>query len=108
MVYDSIWWVERDQAPRSNPDDPPDLELIFASRTVGLEHTSLKLHPLGHSEAIAATIKPGGGRTIPSISKQWSRHELEKLAVGIGSSWAKTSDEHLVAFDACSSRLEGR
>src|SRR5437762_278180 len=45
---------------RSNPDDPPDLELVFERRLVGFEHTSLKPRPLGHAEAVAHEVNPGG------------------------------------------------
>src|SRR4051812_11257145 len=53
---------------RSNPDDPPDLELIFEDAAVGLEHTSLMPYPLGHAEAVAREVNPRGGRSLPSLS----------------------------------------
>src|SRR6266542_6925612 len=36
---------------RSQPDDPPDLELIFGSRIVGMEHTKLLPSHVGEAEA---------------------------------------------------------
>ncbi len=84
---------------RSNPDDPPDLDLVFERGQVGLEHTALKPDPLGYAEAIAGKVNPMGGRFIPSLSRQWTRDELKRFALGIKASWAKTSEEHRVAFE---------
>jgi hypothetical protein len=51
---------------RSQPDDPPDLELLFEGRVVGLEHTRLKPQHLGQAQAVME--KSGQGGFIPSIS----------------------------------------
>lgn len=84
---------------RSNPDDPPDLDLVFERGEVGLEHTALKPCPLGHAEAIAAEVNPHGGRFLPSLSRQWTRDELEELAFPkTRASWANSSDEYRVVF----------
>jgi hypothetical protein len=92
---------------RSNPDDPPDLDLIFENGQIGLEHTALMPYPLGHAKAIAKEVNPAGGRSLPSLSRQWTRKELEDLALGMPGSapWANVDDEHNAAFAALISTL---
>ena len=91
---------------RSNPDDPPDLDLVFEREEIGLEHTALKPYPLGHAQAIAAEVNPGGGRFLPSLSQKWTRDELANLALGMNPSWANASDEHRVAVGSLLTTLK--
>ena len=92
---------------RSNPDDPPDIELIFARGRMGLEHTALQPYPLGYAEAIASEVNPRRGRSLPSLSREWTRQELEKLALGIGDApWADVGDEHRAAVKSLFSSLQ--
>jgi hypothetical protein len=51
---------------RSPPDDPPDLELLFEGRVIGMEHTRLQPQHLGQAQAVMG--KSGQGGFIPSIS----------------------------------------
>jgi hypothetical protein len=53
---------------RSNPDDPPDLELVFANTVVACEHTRLQPEPLGWADGLAKEIDPHSCITMPSIS----------------------------------------
>jgi hypothetical protein len=88
---------------RSNPDDPPDLDLVFEKETVGVEHTALQPYPLGYAQAIAEEANPKGGRIIPSISQKWTRQQLEGLAlniVGVRPPFANVADEHSHALQS--------
>ena len=93
---------------RSNPDDPPDLDVVFENGQIGLEHTALMPHPLGHAEAIAKKVNPRGGRSLPALSRQWTRKELEDLALGMPgyAPWANVFDEHQVAFGSLVATLQ--
>jgi hypothetical protein len=91
----------------SNPDDPPDLDLLFEKGQIGLEQTSLMPHPLGYAKAIAKEVNPGGGRLLPGVSQEWTREELERLCFPRTSDapWAAVGDEHRVAFEKLVSTL---
>lgn len=84
---------------RSNPDDPPDLDLVFESGQIGAEVTSLKPFPLGYAEAVAEEINPNGGRLLPSITGAFDRERLEKLALNLDHEWADVGDEHRRAVE---------
>jgi len=90
---------------RSNPDDPPDIDLVFEKGQLGLEHTALEPPPLGHAEAIAKEINPGGGRAIPSIARQWARPELESMAFWQNGSDSFMSDDYSAALESLVSSI---
>jgi len=86
---------------RSNPDDPPDLDVVFEIGEVGFEHTALKPYPLAYAEAIASEINPRGSRILPGISLKWTREKLEKLSSGCScgvSAWSHIDEDQNVAF----------
>lgn len=105
-----VWFLEHygelfELRHRSNPDDPPDLELIFEKEQLGLEHTAFMPYPLGYAEGIVREINPSGCVGIPSISRQWTRPELINEILGVTSEWANVSDEHNTAIDALVSSI---
>jgi hypothetical protein len=83
---------------RSQPDDPPDLELIFGSRIVGMEHTKLLPSHVGEAEAWLRKSGQGGG--LPSISSPpASKEELRDIVVGIKPAWSNVVDDWKAIFD---------
>lgn len=112
----SVWqdWFSSRYGPlteirhRSNPDDPPDIDLVFERESVGLEHTLLMPPPLGHAEAIADEINPGGGRILPGISGNFSRQDLEQLAFLMAGKapWSNVADDHRIAVAALLSAVQ--
>src|SRR2546423_6395703 len=83
---------------RSNPDDPPDLELIFAENVVACEHTRLQPAPLGWAEGLRDEIDPSSCITIPSISKP-PKHREAMIDTMLGLSqdpWSDVIDDLVV------------
>jgi hypothetical protein len=80
---------------RSNPDDPPDIELIFPEKCIAVEHTRLQL--LGWADDIAKEIDPSRCIAIPPVSgPHRNRSELRNLMLGIGSASAGPNKERTV------------
>jgi hypothetical protein len=83
---------------RSQPDDPPDLELIFGSRIVGMEHTKLLPSHVGEAEAWLRDSGQGGG--LPSISSPpANKDELRDIVAGIKPAWSNVVDDWKTIFD---------
>jgi hypothetical protein len=83
---------------RSPPDDPPDLELVFKDRTIGMEHTRLQPKHLGQAEALMR--KSGEGGFIPSISSPPADFtEMQSIIVGAKIPWSSTMDDWKAIFD---------
>jgi hypothetical protein len=83
---------------RSQPDDPPDLELIFGSRIVGMEHTKLLPSHVGEAEAWLRESGQGGG--LPSISSPpANKEELRDIVAGIKPAWSDVIEDWKTIFD---------
>ena len=104
------WFAERygelkELRHRSNPHDPPDLDLVFENGQIGLEHTALKPYPLGHAGAIAKEVNPTDCRGIPSISPNWTRAELETVAFWRNASRSNMTDDCYAALESLASTV---
>jgi hypothetical protein len=83
---------------RSQPDDPPDLELLFGDRIVGMEHTKLLPSHVGEAEAWLRKSAQGGG--LPSISSPpANKDELRGIVAGIKPAWSNPVDDWNTIFD---------
>jgi len=83
---------------KSQPDDPPDLELIFGGRIVGMEHTKLLPTHVGEAEAWLRNSGQGGG--LPSISSPpANKEELRDIVAGIKPAWSNVVDDWKAIFD---------
>jgi hypothetical protein len=92
---------------RSNPDDPPDIELLFYEKCVAVEHTRLQPPPLGWAEDIATEIDPSCCIAIPPVSgPQRTRNELMNIMLGIGFAWAETNREWAVIVEELFSTMK--
>ena len=79
---------------RSPPDDPPDIDLVFADRVVACEHTRLQPRPLGWAEGLRREIDPGACTTVPSISNPPAdRDAMLNTMIGIGDAWSDVIDD---------------
>jgi hypothetical protein len=83
---------------RSPPDDPPDVELVFADRAVPFEHTRLQPRPLGWAEGLRREIDSGACTTVPSISNPPAgRDAMLNTMLGIGDgAWSDVIEDLLV------------
>jgi hypothetical protein len=83
---------------RSPPNDPPDLELVFAERTVAFEDTRLQPEHIGRADALRdGKIAPEICTAVPAISKPIKSSErLIQGMLGIpqGDLWTNVADEH--------------
>lgn len=83
---------------RSTPDDPPDLELIFAEETVAFEDTRLQPEHIGRADALRnRKMAADVCTTVPAISKPTkSNKKLIETMLGIsqGGGWTNASEEH--------------
>ena len=79
----------------SNPDDPPDLEIVFEMAILGWEHTQLKPHPYGMVDDIKNKYFQDQCITIPSLSaRPNSRSEIiDSMFVGNDDAWAPVIEE---------------
>src|SRR3977135_334696 len=84
---------------RSAPDDPPDLELIFADgRIVGMEHTRLQPPHLGQADALMR--KSCGGGFLPSISSPPKKFgEMKDILAGVKLPMSSVVDDAAAIFD---------
>ena len=84
---------------RSGPDDPPDLELIFADgRIVGMEHTRLQPPHLGQADALMRKSRKGG--FIPSISSPPKDFgEMKEIVAGVKIPISSVVDDTAAIFD---------
>jgi hypothetical protein len=57
---------------RTNPDDPPDLELSFQKKLLSVEHTSLLTKEYGQLNHLHLTKFQGKGVFLPSLSQKFS------------------------------------
>jgi hypothetical protein len=83
---------------RSPPDDPPDLELVFAQETVAFEDTRLQPEHIGRADALRdRKIAPDVCTGVPAISKPIKSNDklIEKM-LGIPQCevWTDVSEEH--------------
>jgi hypothetical protein len=83
---------------RSPPDDPPDIDLVFAGRVVACEHTRLQPRPLGWAEGLRREIDPDACTTVPSISNSPAdRDAMLNTMLGIGDdAWSDVIDDLIV------------
>lgn len=89
---------------RSQLDDPPDLELIFDGRTLGMEHTRLQPEHLGQAAALMRKSRQGG--FIPSISSPPANFaEMRDIVAGVKHAWSNTNDDWAAIFDLLAIRL---
>lgn len=83
---------------RSPPDDPPDLELVFAKETVAFEDTRLQPEHIGRGDALRRReIAPDVCTILPAISKRIQNNEkLIERMLGIPQHdlWTNVSGEH--------------
>jgi hypothetical protein len=83
---------------RSQPDDPPDLELVFGDRVIGMEHTKLLPSHVGEAEAWLRKSGEGGG--LPSISSPpANKEELRDIVAGIKPAWSDVIEDWKTIFD---------
>ncbi len=83
---------------KSPPDDPPDLELVFEHRTIGMEHTRLQPKHLGQAEALMSQSEEGG--FIPSISSPPADFaEMQDIIAGVRIPFSSTMDDWRAIFD---------
>jgi hypothetical protein len=83
---------------QSERDDPPDLELLFGDRVVGMEHTKLLPSHVGKAEAWLRKSGQGGG--LPSISSPpANKEELRDIVAGIKPAWSDVIDDWKTIFD---------
>jgi len=83
---------------RSQPDDPPDLELVFTGRIVGMEHTKLLPSHVGEAEAWLRQSGKGGG--LPSISSPpTNKQKLRDIVAGIKPAWSNVVNDWKTMFD---------
>ena len=96
------WFTEqfgeiRSVRHRSPPDDPPDVDLVFADRVVACEHTRLQPRPLGWAEGLRREIDPEAFTAVPSISDPLaSRDAMLNTMLGIGGAWSDVIDDFVV------------
>jgi hypothetical protein len=57
---------------RTNPDDPPDLELSFQKKLLSVEHTSLLTKEYGQLNHLHLTKFQGQGVFLPPLSQKFS------------------------------------
>lgn len=77
---------------RSQNDDPPDLDLVFADRTIGMEHTHLLPEHLGRAKALMRERK--GISFVPPISLERTNSvELIDIITGVNDDWSDVEDE---------------
>jgi hypothetical protein len=77
---------------RSQNDDPPHLEFVFAGRTLGMEHTRLLPEHLGKAKAWVRKLGRGG--FIPSIAKKpTDSAELMNIISGVKDVWYNEDEE---------------
>ena len=83
---------------RSPPDDPPDLELVFAGEIVAFEDTRLQPEHIGRADALRnREIAPDVCTAVPAISKPIKNNKtLIERMLGIPQSdvWSTVSEEH--------------
>jgi hypothetical protein len=83
---------------RSPPEDPPDIELVFAEQTIAFEDTRLQPEHLGRADALRdRTIVPDLSTVVPAISKPIkSSEKLIERMLGIPQAdlWTNVADEH--------------
>jgi hypothetical protein len=92
---------------RSPPDDPPDIDLAFASRVVACEHTRLQPRPLGWAEGLRREIDPDACTTVPSISNPPAdRDAMLDTMLGIGGGeWSDVISDFVVIRKSLSASI---
>ena len=79
---------------RSNPDDPPDMDLVLEKTIVPLEHTELKPHPFGMVDDIHHKEYPDQCITLPALSKNpKTRPEITNAMFSYDAPWASSHEE---------------
>lgn len=83
---------------RSPPDDPPDLEIVFADRTIPFEHSHLQPEHLGHFESLKHEVVPDQCVAVPSISNppKGRKEMINAMLNVLDAPWSNVSDDHLV------------
>ena len=73
----------------SNPDDPPDLTLMFRDGSVEVEHTRLEPFPYGWMKALHREECPDECVTEPSITAQpKTRRDLLSTMLSLDGAWS--------------------
>ncbi len=92
---------------RSNGDDPPDFDLVFANRTVALEHTRLQPCPLGWADAVKHSELSDSFTAVPALSNPPKNREelLQTMTSVLDAPWTNVSDEWNVIEKALAETL---
>lgn len=78
----------------SNPDDPPDMEIVFERTVLTLEHTQLKPHPFGMVDAIHLKECPDQCITLPALARRpQSRKEIIDAMFDREGDWAPVAED---------------
>ena len=83
------WWH------RSDGDDPPDFDLIFADHVIPFEHTRLQPYPLGWAEDVKHSELSDSFTAVPALSNPpKSREELiHTMTSVLDAPWTNVCDE---------------
>jgi len=94
----------------SQPDDPPDIQLVFEARTIDFEHTRLQPYPLGGAEDVKHTEFPNLVTAVPALSKPpKNRAELlHSMFSVLDAPWANVGDELNVAAQSLVETLRNK
>jgi hypothetical protein len=102
----AIWWdlIEerfgqvRSIRHRSPPDDPPDIEIVSADRTIPFEHSHLQPEHLGHFESLKHEVVPDQCVAVPSTSNppKGRKQMINAMLNVLDAPWSNVSDDHLV------------
>ena len=96
-------WIESRCGPlsavrhRGQGDDPPDLELVFPSTTVPMEHTWLLPFPLGWAEDLKGKMFADVCSNVPSVSQPpRDRAELIEMMGSLEGQWSDVAADGTV------------
>jgi len=97
---------------RSQPDDPPDIELVFARQTVACEETRLLPEHIGRADALRdSEIAPDVCTNVPAISepRKTNKELIEKmLSMREDELWTDVAAEHLALGELLSETIRNK